>query len=250
MHRLMNSPKFALFSVIQVHLIRGGSACARATARASVFSRFQSFQTVQDRNYSQNLGRAWGPMPDFPPGSEQDPTRPPEPNGKFAPAYQGEQAKRFGPSYAFMILSALGLAAFNYYYITELYEPAPIFTDARYIKFELLDKQRINHDTFLMTFKHQVAKNGGDVTEGIELLHDWPVCSHISVKNSDMQIQRPYTPISVGPKTFQLLIKRYDDGFMTPWLVSRKVGEKVEMRGPLISFFYASNMRDSITMVS
>ncbi len=244
----MHSPQFALFSIVQVHLIRGGSRWSpRPLAKANAL---RQQHVPQTRSYGQKLGRAWGPAPDFAPGSESDPTRPPPGSEKFVPAFEGDQRKKYASTYLFMILSGLGLAGFNYYYLTYLHEPSPIFTDARYIKFELLDKQRVSHDSYLMTFKHELGKGGLLTTgHGVELLLDWPVCSHISVKNSDMQIQRPYTPVSVGPGKFQLLVKRYSDGFMTPWLVSRKVGEKVEMRGPIISFFYASNMKDSITMV-
>lgn len=151
----------------------------------------------------------------------------------------------------FITSSAIALIGFDVYHYFYLYEVPPIFDPEKYVKFELIEKEKVTDDTVRMKFKHLprpdlTAKKG----QTSNVAQEWPVCSHISVKNQEMQIQRPYTPTDVGQEHFELLVKRYQGGFMTPWLVSRKVGEKVEMKGPLLSFVYRPNMAKEIGMVS
>lgn len=64
---------------------------------------------------------------------------------------------------------------------------------------------------------------------------------HIYVKQPDLQIQRPYTPLTSsflrsGPDSeseISILVKRYADGEVSRWLHRLKVGDEVEIRGPL-----------------
>ncbi|KZW04114.1 ferredoxin reductase-like protein [Exidia glandulosa HHB12029] len=59
----------------------------------------------------------------------------------------------------------------------------------------------------------------------------------IYVKDSDLQIERPYTPLEgtdgLERGELKLWVKRYDDGEVSRWLCSRPPGEMLEIRGPV-----------------
>lgn len=111
----------------------------------------------------------------------------------------------------------------------------------RYTPFELISKTPITHDTSLYTFNYN---NTVSDTPAM------PICSYISLKDSSMQVQRPYTPLNVSKEAgLQLLVKRYEDGMVTRWLDRRQIGDLVELRGPIGSLAYRENMVDRIGMV-
>lgn len=152
---------------------------------------------------------------------------------------------------AILLASGIALLGFDAYHFLYVHEPPPILDPERYVRFELAEKDKVAPDTWRLVFKH-IPKPELTASQGQRsaVSAEWPIVSHLSVKNSEMQIQRPYTPTAVGPDTFEIIVKRYSDGFMTPWLVARKPGEKVEIRGPLPSFAYRPNAFKEIGMVS
>ena len=86
-----------------------------------------------------------------------------------------------------------------------------------------------------------------------------PVYS-IYVKDDDIQVERPYTPLfgieqdgdGTGQATFW--VKRYPQGEVGRWLHSKRVGDVLEIRGPVPTWDYAKEMEsgkwDEIIMVS
>jgi cytochrome-b5 reductase len=82
----------------------------------------------------------------------------------------------------------------------------------------------------------------------------------VYIKNDDMQVERPYTPLfgieqdgeAAGRATFW--IKRYPQGEVGRWLHSKRVGDILEMRGPVSTWDYVKEMEngnkwDEIIMV-
>lgn len=71
------------------------------------------------------------------------------------------------------------------------------------------------------------------------------------VKDSDIQVQRPYTPLNGidDDGHIALWIKRYQDGEVSRWLHGRKVGEELELRGPVRTFDFKDGDYDEIIMV-
>ncbi|KAG0004666.1 hypothetical protein BGZ80_000595 [Entomortierella chlamydospora] len=64
-----------------------------------------------------------------------------------------------------------------------------------------------------------------------------PISSAIYVKDDLIQAMRAYTPVHSTEKdqqTFQLLIKRYNEGQVSRFMHSAKPGQKIEMRGPVV----------------
>ncbi|KAG4302886.1 hypothetical protein PCANB_000856 [Pneumocystis canis] len=64
---------------------------------------------------------------------------------------------------------------------------------------------------------------------------DLPIQS-ILLKNSDMQIQRYYTPISLDPLNVTLLVKCYEDGEVSRWIHRKRVGDRMQLRGPFLEW--------------
>ncbi|KAI0353560.1 ferredoxin reductase-like C-terminal NADP-linked domain-containing protein [Trametes cingulata] len=74
----------------------------------------------------------------------------------------------------------------------------------------------------------------------------------IYIKDDDIQVERPFTPLegidSEGRMTFW--IKRYEKGEVGRWLHSKKVGDKIEIRGPLKTWPWQDGEWDEVIMIS
>ena len=75
----------------------------------------------------------------------------------------------------------------------------------------------------------------------------------IYVKDDDIQVERPYTPLEGIDKdgNIKLWVKKYPKGEVGRWLHSKKPGEHIEIRGPLQTWLYETypNEWDEIIMV-
>lgn len=73
----------------------------------------------------------------------------------------------------------------------------------------------------------------------------------VYVKNSDIQIERPYTPLNGLSESgsLALWIKSYPDGEMGRWMHSRPLGENIEIRGPEQTWNCQFEAWDNIVMV-
>lgn len=73
----------------------------------------------------------------------------------------------------------------------------------------------------------------------------------IYIKDDDIQVERPFTPLegidSEGRMKFW--IKRYERGEVGRWLHSKKVGDKIEIRGPLKTWPWQEGEWDEVVMV-
>ncbi|EIW62055.1 ferredoxin reductase-like C-terminal NADP-linked domain-containing protein [Trametes versicolor FP-101664 SS1] len=74
----------------------------------------------------------------------------------------------------------------------------------------------------------------------------------IYIKDDDIQVERPFTPLegmdSEGRMKFW--IKRYERGEVGRWLHSKKVGDKIEIRGPLKTWPWQEGEWDEVVMIS
>lgn len=73
----------------------------------------------------------------------------------------------------------------------------------------------------------------------------------VYVKDDDIQVERPYTPLEgidvLGRMSFW--IKKYPQGEVGKWLHSKRVGDEIEVRGPLVTWFWQEGKWDEIVMV-
>ncbi|KAF8743294.1 Oxidoreductase FAD-binding domain, partial [Rhizoctonia solani] len=76
-----------------------------------------------------------------------------------------------------------------------------------------------------------------------------PVFS-IYIKDSDIQVQRPYTPLKGidDNGNMEFWIKRYADGEVSRWLHSKNEGDELEVRGPVRTFDFKDGDYDEIIM--
>ena len=73
----------------------------------------------------------------------------------------------------------------------------------------------------------------------------------VYVKNSDIQIERPYTPLEGMSSSgdLEFWVKSYSNGEMGRWLHARQCGETVEIRGPEQTWNCEFDSWDNIIMV-
>jgi len=65
------------------------------------------------------------------------------------------------------------------------------------------------------------------------------------------EVIRPYTPIEQTQNgVVKLLIKRYDQGTMSKYISSLKVGDVLDIKGPIPKIKYSANMKENIGMVA
>ncbi|KDQ64656.1 hypothetical protein JAAARDRAFT_187966 [Jaapia argillacea MUCL 33604] len=78
-----------------------------------------------------------------------------------------------------------------------------------------------------------------------------PVWS-IYMKDSDIQVERPYTPLEGIDKQgiMKFWIKRYVDGEVGKWLHSKNVGDSIEIRGPVPTWAWREGEYDELVMIS
>ncbi|CCL99441.1 uncharacterized protein FIBRA_01459 [Fibroporia radiculosa] len=82
--------------------------------------------------------------------------------------------------------------------------------------------------------------------------HNWTPIWSIFIKDDDIQVERPYTPLEGidDQGCMKFWIKRYAKGEVGRWLHSKKAGEMVEIRGPVVTWPWQEDMPDDIVMVS
>jgi NAD(P)H-flavin reductase len=105
----------------------------------------------------------------------------------------------------------------------------------KYKEFALISKSNLSHNTrrFVFALDHPKMKLG------------LPVGQHISIraKIDGADTLRSYTPTSSDDDLgyFELVVKVYPDGKITPWMDKLKIGDKISVNGPKGGFIYLGN---------
>ncbi|SCV70232.1 BQ2448_1626 [Microbotryum intermedium] len=108
---------------------------------------------------------------------------------------------------------------------------------------------RLNHDNTLieLDLPNSLSPNQNNHGSAKNFSGQAPWWIHsIFVKQPELQIQRPYTPLNTtflqpssfsedSSSTIQLLIKRYDDGEVSRYLHRLGPGDQVQIRGPVLT---------------
>ncbi|KAJ3056963.1 hypothetical protein HK097_002341 [Rhizophlyctis rosea] len=137
-----------------------------------------------------------------------------------------------------MVVFVVGYDA--YYYIYEWDGPPAALSPTEFRKFTVQEIIPITHDTQLIRFTY--FQPGGNKVGTV------PMPSHVIVKDDTCQIARAYTPINYTDGFFDLLVKRYPEGSVSRFLHGAKVGDRIEIRGPIQSFPYTPNMVEELGM--
>ena len=137
------------------------------------------------------------------------------------------------------ITGLVGASGYTFYK-TYLDNSKETLSPEKFVPLTVSNVTPINHNTSIFRLKFQKA-----------LKEPWPIASCVHVKDDSTQILRPYTPISPANELsfIDLLVKRYDNGHMSRLIHNLKVGDKIDVRGPMVTLPYTMNMRKHIGMV-
>lgn len=126
-----------------------------------------------------------------------------------------------------LLLSGVSAAAAAYYSLSDRADTLPL-SPSRFTPTTLIESVDVSSNTKLLTLSLPP-----------ELLpHDpaafAPIWS-IFIKDSDIQIERPYTPLEGIDEDghIKFWVKKYQRGEVGRWLHSRQVGDSIEIRGPI-----------------
>lgn len=130
------------------------------------------------------------------------------------------------------------------YFFQKTKKSQPVLHPNEYKKFPLIEKHRVSHNACIYKFGLPHP------TDKLNL----PIGQHISISAiiDGKEVVRSYTPISNNDQlgSFDLLIKTYENGNISRYVESKKVGESIEIRGPKGFFTYTPNMVKSFGMVA
>ncbi|EMR09175.1 hypothetical protein PNEG_02515 [Pneumocystis murina B123] len=73
---------------------------------------------------------------------------------------------------------------------------------------------------------------------------------NVLLKNSDIQIQRYYTPIYISSRKVVLLVKFYEDGEVSRWIHRKRVGDRIELRGPFLEWKWNDNQWKNVLFIA
>ena len=102
---------------------------------------------------------------------------------------------------------------------------------------------KADHVVVRMTIPRQLLPTDGSHLAGA--IH------HIYIRDDDMQVERPYTPLSgIGADGKVVLwVRKYPGGEVSNWISRRKRNENVGVRGPVLQWDWRSGSWDEIIMV-
>jgi len=105
--------------------------------------------------------------------------------------------------------------------------------------FKLLGVEKYNYNTKLYRIK----------VDGPEL----PVASFVLARTlgaDKKEVVRPYTPIDQKPHEITLLIKSYPNGNLSKYFDSLKVGDSVDLKGPIPKIAIKPNLKKELVMIA
>lgn len=118
-----------------------------------------------------------------------------------------------------------------------------VLSASEFKEFKVLQVTKISYNTKLIRFEIPHSKTLG-----------LPIGRHISLKATidGNKVVRAYTPTSRPDQKgyFELLIKKYEFGKLTPYLHNLKPGSSVEVRGPVGRFKYEENQYSCIGLIA
>ena len=111
----------------------------------------------------------------------------------------------------------------------------------RYVQLELVEKEQLTHDAYRLRLATEAQPHAS-----------FPTLSCLYIKDDNIQVMRPYTPINDPYKDghVDLIVKRYQHGSISKMLSRTELHEKIFVRGPMEEYAYQPNSSDEIGMVT
>ncbi len=144
------------------------------------------------------------------------------------------------------LLTTVAIAGGAYFYSTYSASKAkPLFSgDGEWVDLKLKAIKDVSHDARLLTFEFpNKLSTSGLVTASCIL------AKFVTDKGSN--VVRPYTPISDTKQkgSFDLLIKKYEDGKMTNHIFGLKPSDTLSFKGPILKWKWEPNQFQEITLI-
>ncbi|KAF8138231.1 hypothetical protein EV363DRAFT_1393691 [Boletus edulis] len=129
-----------------------------------------------------------------------------------------------------LFFSGVSVAVTTYFLFSER-PAAPSLSPSRFTPSTLIESVNVSSNTKLLTLSVPpglIPSDRGAFTS------TWS----IFVKDSDIQVERPYTPLEGIDENghMKLWVKKYEHGEVSRWLHSRQVGDSIEIRGPVTTW--------------
>ncbi|KAJ1840198.1 hypothetical protein LPJ70_004755, partial [Coemansia sp. RSA 2708] len=191
-----------------------------------------------------------------------------DPSPASDPKGEGAQGKKERPpgTYVIWAMEAIGATAAFMYYLhlyTDLLKPKveERLNPDKYTPFTLVEREPLTGDTTRFRFRI----NRPRFNEELEQLADGIIAQGawaLDVKDHLVQTYRTYTPVNYVVATevdderglregyCDLVVKRYPGGSLSRFLHNTQVGDRVEMRGPILTWPYSPNKYRRLYMVA
>ncbi|KAI8978038.1 hypothetical protein BDB01DRAFT_800542 [Pilobolus umbonatus] len=141
-------------------------------------------------------------------------------------------------------IGLLGISTWYYYYHNKHKHGSPVLDPHIVKQFKLIEIRPLTHNAHIYRF----ALPCKDDILGLHIGQHITLVANINGK----EVSRSYTPITTDEDRgfFELLIKAYSHGTLTPHIASMKVGDTIGVRGPKGTFAYTSNMVKHMVMIA
>lgn len=123
-------------------------------------------------------------------------------------------------------------------------------TATDFLPFELLSNEKRSHDTVALRLRAKKSALPTLQEDGASIGPAFHFSARVTAKDGRVKT-RPYTPVSYDPETgeLELVVKRYEQGLVSPVLHELQPGAFLELRGPLQgSFSYWDTAASSLTL--
>jgi cytochrome-b5 reductase len=150
----------------------------------------------------------------------------------------------------FAFVTTTGVLVSSYFLWPSKYRGSPTFSHkplspSYFIPVTVSENTQVGPDLAVLTLS--VPPDSRRTDEGDPSLD--PIWS-IFVKDDDIQVERPYTPLfGIDEGVIKLWVKRYPRGEVGRWLHSKQAGDTIEIRGPLKTFPFCEGKWDEVVMV-
>ena len=124
-----------------------------------------------------------------------------------------------------LVVSGISVAAYS---LLSHRTAARPLCPSRFIPTTLIESVDVSPNTKLLTLSVPKESLPPDY-------RDFAPIWSIFIKDSDIQVERPYTPLHRIDENghIEFWVKKYEHGEVGRWLHSRQVGDSVEIRGPV-----------------
>ncbi|KAG8756105.1 NADH-cytochrome b5 reductase [Serendipita sp. 396] len=127
----------------------------------------------------------------------------------------------------------------------------PVFDKDKFQDYTIKSIKPYNANTKLFTFATPQGQATNLSVASALFARPAEGAENVPLNDKGEPVVRWYTPVSDAgvPGEFTLMIKRYDDGKLTPYIHSLKEGDKLAFKGPIKKFAYKANEFEQVGLI-